>query len=141
MKTWHNNGERWYCDNRSLWKRFRQAVICFGGWENPNRTGWQFRLRDGHGPSLWMDAYPVTILRRLTLYGWGWDLKLKCGYLVCSREPSRDGKRYRQIYFSPNGIPSRATAWLWRPPHDVLAMTAEADAEATKRLRAMGIGE
>lgn len=51
--------------------------------------------------------WPVTVLGRLTLYGWGWDLRAFGTNLVWA--PREAG-----LYISPDGTPTRATRWIWR---------------------------
>src|SRR6266699_203698 len=75
------NGEQWYIDERSLWKRCRQWVIWIGGWEKANGTGW--RLHCEYDTSILMSPAPVSVLgHRLTWFGWGWQLKLKRRYYL-----------------------------------------------------------
>ena len=82
--------------------RLRRRIIWIGGWEKANCEGWRLRLDNGH----WMHPTPWSLFRRLTFYGWGWDLQLREGVLVKSREG---------LYISPNGTPQHhGTRWIWR---------------------------
>jgi hypothetical protein len=75
MRTLKWNGERWYIDERSLWKRCRQWLIWIGGWEKPNGTGWRFR--NSYDRSIFMPPFPISLLGHLfTFFGWGWQMKL-----------------------------------------------------------------
>lgn len=115
MKTWRDNGERWYCDDRSLWKRLRQWAVWVGGWEKANGKGWDLFLRvPGCRPRL-ASPTPVRIFGGLaTYYGWGFQIRLKQGYFVVSWRGEKGA------YISDNGTPSRAHHWLWHPPREVL---------------------
>jgi hypothetical protein len=77
MRTLKWNGEKWYYDERSRWKRCRQWLIWLGGWEKPNGTGWKFLIDYGNKKSL-MSPAPLSLFGHLfTWFGWGWQLKLK----------------------------------------------------------------
>jgi hypothetical protein len=105
MRWYKHNGEHWYADDRSLWKRLRQWVVWFGGWERPNGGGWSFR----GGPT------PVSLFgHRLTLHGHWFDVRTPAGYLVVD-------VRERTAYVSPNGTPRHAHTWIRGAPHDVVA--------------------
>lgn len=106
MKTWRFNGENWYCDSRSLWKRCRQWLIWLGGWEKANGAGWDFALS---GPA------PVSIFgHKATYFGWGLQVELRQGYLVWS------WRHGHKIYISRNGTPDCAHHWLTKPPLEIL---------------------
>lgn len=74
--------------------RLRQKLIWIGGWEKANCGGWHFDL----GPT------PITILSCLTIYGWGWQLRLPGTWLVWSKHSG--------AYLSPTGTPNKATRWF-----------------------------
>lgn len=105
MRTWHFNGEQWYCDERSRWERLRQWLIWVGGWELVNGKGWRFTIpcakpgKPNH--RLFMRPTPVSIFgHRFTWFDWGWDLKLPGRwYMVWSREHG--------WFVSKNGVPPR----------------------------------
>jgi len=84
MKTLKWNGEQWYIDNRSLWKRFRQWIIWIGGWELANGEGWSFR--SSYDKKLWMKPYPISFFKSITFYGWGWEVVLFNHKMVWSRD-------------------------------------------------------
>jgi hypothetical protein len=97
MRTLKYNGERWYVDERSLWKRVRQWVIWIGGWEKANGKGWQFLIDYGNKKSL-MSPTPISLFgHRITCYGWGWQIRIRRGcYLVSSKSG---------VYVSSDGAP------------------------------------
>jgi len=82
--------------------RWRQRVIWFGGWEEPNCGGWSFRRR-----GRWAEPTPISICRVFTYYGWGWQLRLPTTILVHSPTGT---------YCSPDGTPQAATRWLSKRP-------------------------
>ena len=81
--------------------RARHRLIWFGGWERVNCGGWQLR-RWGR----WLDPYPLSILGRLTFYGWGLQCRLPGTIFVWSWHGAR------RAYFSPDGTPRSATRWI-----------------------------
>jgi hypothetical protein len=97
MKTLKYNGEYWYTDERSLWKRVRQWVIWVGGWEKANGKGWQFTIDYGNRKGL-MNPTPISLFgHAITFYGWGWQIHLwKMGYFVCTKSG---------MYISSDGTP------------------------------------
>jgi hypothetical protein len=101
MKTLKFNGEQWYIDERSRWKRVRQWIIWVGGWELANGKGWRFSVKTPYGDKIRMGPTPVSLFgHRITFYGWGWDIKIpRYGWLVWSRESG--------LYVSSNGTPPR----------------------------------
>jgi len=110
MKTLRWNGERWYVDTRSLWKRVRQWVIWVGGWERANGAGWQFTAGRSGGRTVWMTPTPVSLFgHRITLFGHWFDLDVPSGRLVVNL-------RQRHAYISRDGTPNRAHHWLWGTP-------------------------
>ena len=85
--------------------RFRQRwLLWVGGWEEPNCGGWSLRWEYG-----WRNPAPVTVLRILTYYGWGLDLRLPWTILVWSWRGDRG------IYLSKDGTPGSATFWFRIP--------------------------
>lgn len=119
MKTWKWNGERWYCDTRSPFKRSRQWLIWIGGWEKPNGGGWRVRLNAWPGgwrrflpKSIGDSMAPVSLFgHRVTFFGWGLQIKKRGSrILVFSRCGLRKGQPTK-IYLSHDGTPSRATTW------------------------------
>lgn len=116
MKTYKHNGEHWYVDSRSLFKRLRNWVVWFGGWEKANGAGWKLRrdwpLRGFYGPT------PVAILgHRVTFFGQWMDIRLRRTYLVIRFRKSYSGGPY--AYLSDDGTSSRAHHWLFGAPHAV----------------------
>jgi len=114
VKTYHWNGERWYENDFSLWKRLRRWVVWFGGWETA-KGGWQFRIPGYARKWLWLSPTPVSLFgHRFTAFGWGWQVRVPGGWLVHSREDGR-----RRLYVSRDGTPNRAHCWIIGAPHDV----------------------
>jgi hypothetical protein len=118
MKTYHWNGDEWYERDWSVWHHFRHWFIWLGGWERANGSGWRLYLNTkkvgGGNRKLWLSPYPVSLFGgRITFFGWGWDLKVKGGWLVYSSI----GRR--KLYISPNGTPSQAVSWLIGAPDSV----------------------
>lgn len=76
MRTLKYNGERWYVDERSLWKRCRQWLVWIGGWEKANGAGWQFTLDLGNRKKL-MNPTPISLFgHAVTFFGWGGRIRL-----------------------------------------------------------------
>lgn len=140
MITYFHNGEGWFQENRSIWKRVRRWIIWFGGWERYDEQGrdsWRFRIRSSAPDSflaqlprwksrrwIWMDPTPLSLFgHRFTLFGWGWQLRVKGGWMVFSRKRYSDGER--KLYISHDGTPSRAHCWIWGTPADVKRAVAE----------------
>lgn len=85
--------------------RFRQLwLFWIGGWEKANCAGWEPRWEYG-----WRELTPVTILRAITFYGWGLQVRLPTTIFVWSWRGDRG------MFFSPDGTPGRATRWLRKP--------------------------
>lgn len=106
MNTLRFNGERWYVDRRSLWKRVRTWFVWVGGWEEANGAGWRFRIPVG-SRRIWMTPTPVSFLgHRLTIFGHWFDFRVPGGVLVVNF-------RERHAYISRDGTPSSAHHWLW----------------------------
>ena len=106
------HGYRAACKKLALspMREFRQRLLWFGGWEVPDLMqtdrglpAWRFRLEGG----TWMPPWPVSILRRLTVFSWGAQLSIFGTYAVVVW---RGG---RCAYLSPDGTPSHATRFLW----------------------------
>jgi hypothetical protein len=109
MRVYKHNGEHWYADDRSLWKRLRQWVIWLGGWELANGGGWRLRTSGGKVA----DPFPVSVLgHRLTVYGHWLSAVTPRGYVVVN-------VRERHAYVSTNGTPRGAHTWIWGAPHEV----------------------
>jgi hypothetical protein len=117
MKTMRWNGEYWYEDRRSLFKRVRSWFIWVGGWEKPhgNRIRdprWAIRRDDGtvRGPT------PITLFwHRLTVFNQWVSFRTRWGYVNWN---FRNGTFYNPIqkgyaYISRDGTPSSAHHWLW----------------------------
>lgn len=105
MRTLRFNGERWYVDSRSLWKRLRQWVVWVGGWERANGKGWALSTTNGRG-RLWLSPTPVSFFgHRLTIYGHWIGAGRRARLVVNFRD--------RYAYLSVDGTPSGAYAWLW----------------------------
>lgn len=116
MRTIHHNGEHWYEDRRSLFKRIRTWFVWFGGWEKANGAGWQLRrdkpMSGFYGPT------PVAILgHRATFFGDWFQVRLRRVYLVVRLRKGYSGGPY--AYCSPNGTPSQADTWLFGAPFEV----------------------
>lgn len=116
MKTLKHNGENWYIDTRSAFKRARQWLCWIGGWEKANGAGWTIPRAaiklDGYLESL----TPVSLLgHRVTFQWFGVDIRIRGRGILCwhwkQRRFERAGKGY--AYFSRNGTPSEATRWFW----------------------------
>jgi len=118
MKTYHHNGENWYYDTRSMFKRIRRWFIWIGGWEKANSSGWKlFRTRANGMRSLCNPA-PIALLgHRIIHYSWGMDFRLPRRWLSVHWG---DSLRGWYIYLSLDGTPSGATCWLLNPPYDVV---------------------
>lgn len=116
MKTYKHNGEHWYVDARSAFKRVRMWLVWFGGWEKANGAGWKLRrdkpLRGFYGPT------PVAILgHRVTFFGDWLQVRLSRTYLTVRLKQGYSGGPY--AFFSDDGTPSRAHHWLWGAPRNV----------------------
>lgn len=97
MRTMKWNGECWYIDDRSLWKRVRQWLIWIGGWEKANGQGWAFTIDYGNKTAL-VAPTPISLFgHAITFFSWGWQVRFwKRCYLVCSDSG---------IYVSSDGTP------------------------------------
>jgi len=108
VRTLKYNGERWYWDERSRWKRCRQWLIYIGGWEKANGKGWKFIIDYGNRRAM-MSPMPISCFgHRFTCFGWGWQIRMRRGYLVFAR----DG-----LYVSLDGTPpelGEQGRYLWR---------------------------
>jgi hypothetical protein len=119
MSAHRFNGECWY-EDEGLPRRALKWVAWFGGWEahSPKRE-WSLRrrsLRERLKPGM---ITPVSLFgHRITFFGWGWQLRLRGGYLVRGSEG--------RVYFSPDGTPHSATIWFKGAPEDVEKAAAEA---------------
>ena len=128
MKTLRWNGERWYVDSRSLWKRVRQWVIWIGGWERANGAGWQFSIKHPYRRvgRIWMGPTPVSLLgHRVTFFSHWFDFRIRSGVVVVNF-------RERHAYVSRDGTPNRAHHWLWGVP----VGNQEIDPDAVAKYRA-----
>lgn len=126
MRTYHHNGEHWYRRDWSLWHHIRHWLVWVGGWEKANGEGWEL-TRSYLGKRRLADPTPISLFgHRFTHYGWGWNLRVAGGYLVCVRDggPGRPGR----MYVSANGTPDRATTWFYGEPPEV-----RAEAEQSRR--------
>lgn len=100
MRTLKWNGERWYWDERSLWKRCRQWLIWIGGWEQANGKGWDFTLDLGYRKKM-MSPLPISLFgHAIVLFGWGGHIRLRRGR--CYFTWSQSG-----VYVSSDGTPPR----------------------------------
>jgi len=101
MRTLKYNGEKYYYDERSLWKRCRQWLIWIGGWERANGKGWKFLIDYGYKKGL-MSPAPISVFGNFfTWFSWGWQIKLAHlhRYLVWSKSG---------LYISSDGTPPRS---------------------------------
>jgi hypothetical protein len=106
MRTLHWNGERWYVNQQSAWKRVRRWFVWVGGWERANGEGWQFRT-PYLGRHLWHSPTPVSVFgHRATFYGHWLQVRVSSGWLVVNF-------RERYAFISANGTPNQAHCWLW----------------------------
>jgi hypothetical protein len=98
MRTLKHNGECWYVDERSLWKRVRQWVMWIGGWEKPNGKGWKFTIDLGKKKRL-MNPSPISFFGHFIIfYSWGGHIRFKRGcYFVWSKTSG--------MYVSSDGTP------------------------------------
>ena len=123
MRTIHFNGEFWYEDRSPLIWRFMKWFCWIGGY-------FQFR------PIKCWDVTPVSFLgHRITLYGWGWEIKTPWGWLVYSK-----GGGCRRCYISKTATPDGAHTWFFGEPHEVVE-SVEAwkdDLRLRKATRGMG---
>jgi hypothetical protein len=68
---------------------------------------------------------PVSLLgHRITFYGWGWQVRLRGGYLVKSKGA---------VYFSHNGTSDDATVWFRGTPRPVVAAAEKHAQEQAER--------
>lgn len=106
MKTYNFNGEGWYLDDRTLFKRIRQWFIWIGGWELANGKGWRFTY----------DPNPISIFGHwLTTYGWGLNFKIPSGWFVIVWNKHMG----RCIYISKNATPDKAHCWIYGTPDEI----------------------
>ena len=98
---------------KNQWCRWRQKhLIWFGGWELANCTGWRFRLEPTNlGKTIWMDPTPISILNRLTIYRWGFDLKCRRRHLPGWYVLTRIWRW--KFYWSLDGTPSHTGAKIY----------------------------
>lgn len=119
MKSWHCNGEYWYCRDFSILKRIRIWLIWVGGWEKANHKGWQFFRRNAKGKMRLRSLGPLSFFgKRFTYYNWGfWEFKLKRAkrWLVWSETG---------IYLSPDGTPGEHADFYFRKPKGPLAWSS-----------------
>ena len=110
MKTYHFNGENWYCRNWSLLHHIRYWFIWIGGWEKPNGTGWKFT----YAPRKLSSPCPITLLgHRIVIYGLNWfEIRFGKNWLVF-----HFGNRH--IYLSPDATPDNARVWLYGAPYEI----------------------
>ncbi len=125
MRLHRWNGERWWVDDKSVARRMCLWVLWPGGWQT--FTTWP--LRERLHPSKWT---PFSMFgHRVTVFGWGIQARAKGGYWVASKS----GHPW-SVYWSPDGTPSSATVWAFRPPPEVRFAAEAAQREADERLRA-----
>lgn len=104
MITYRNNGENWYRDSRSIWKRVRQWFIWVGGWELANGSGWKLKHDWG-----WASPTPISIFGHwATFYSWGTQFRWGRSWLVYSKHSG--------TYVSKDGTPSGAHIWITGTP-------------------------
>ena len=116
MKTYHHNGENWYCNTHSLLKRIRLWFVWIGGWEKANSSGWKFSIITVRGKRLWRSPTPVALFgHRVVCYNWGIDFRFPRRWL-CVHWGAPRGWR---IYLSQNATPDKADLWLLGPPFEV----------------------
>lgn len=120
LKTLKWNGEYWYEDNRTVWKRLRQWAIWIGGWEvqTEQLTAGAWTLWRGKEPT------PVALLgHRVTWYGHWFQARTPWGVLVVRFARDERGRMKREIesaYISHNGTPGGAHVWIVGADHHVL---------------------
>ena len=118
MKTYHHNGENWYCNTHSLLKRIRRWFIWIGGWEKANSSGWKLCLTRYDGTEFMRSPTPIALFgHRIVCFNWGIDFRFPRRWLCIhwSGPPSRGWR----IYLSQDATPSRADLWLLSPPYEV----------------------
>lgn len=132
MKTYRDNGERWYCDDRSLFLRIRQWFVWFGGWERADNKSWEFGFKTnvaGREKFHFMAPFPLSLFgHRIVFYGWGCDIQLPTGHLVWSRYGHS-----LQVYISKDGTPQGAHHWIYGTPHDIIEKADVAQQEADRK--------
>ena len=107
MKTLRWNGEYWYVDQRSPWRRIRRWCIWVGGWERANGAGWCLRIPSATGGHLWMSPTPISLAgHRVTIHRHWFQVRIASGHLVVDL-------RERHAYISRDGTPNNAHHWLW----------------------------
>jgi hypothetical protein len=122
------NGERWWTDDRPVWKRVLGWLVWIGGWHAHRQGNWTLRERLS-GEML----APVSLLgHRVTYFSWGIQCRMKGGYWVAVW---RLGKR---IYWSPDGTPSNATVWLYGSPPELVQAGAEDPVQPTRSAEESG---
>lgn len=101
LERW--NGERWYVDDRAIWRRVLTWFVWFGGLSASRR------LRRGI-------LTPTSLFgHRITFFAWGTQVRTRNGYWVWTRYARQE----RRIYWSPDGTPSGATIWVTKRPKHV----------------------
>lgn len=120
MRTYQNQGEGWYVDNSSLFRRVRRWIVWIGGWERAS-SGWRLVIVF-RGRRRLVSPAPVSLAgHRFTWFGWGWQVRCGRDWLVWCY-PARE--QPRRVYLSPNGTPSRAWKWFAGAPREVVTDAA-----------------
>jgi hypothetical protein len=105
MVVYRWNGERWYEDDRSLWRRALRWVCWVGGLDAHGLSAFKYGLEG---------LSPVSVLgHRVTWYGHWADIRTRWGILVVNW-------RDDHAYISRDGTPDRAHVWLRGAPRDVI---------------------
>jgi hypothetical protein len=138
MKTYKHNGEAWFADERSLFKRVRHWIIWVGGLEKVNQAGWtlesaRLSWRAFHDLPIhrrFLDCLtPISLFgHRATLQWFGLDIRVWGAYLCIHWRETKYGPARLRIYRSRNATPSAAHLWIRGVPSDVIT-----DAEAHQR--------
>lgn len=123
MKSVHWNGEMWYLRDESIPRRIVKWFIWTGGWRHLGDWNILQRSRYVKGKPWWRRISSPTPLslfgHRITIYGWGGQVRLRGRYLVWTNRRTGGNTRGYQVYISPDGTPMRAHTWLYGWPYQV----------------------
>jgi hypothetical protein len=115
------------------WQQWREKVVWFGGWESSELTQWDrgapaWRIRsrcEYTGKVRWHDPFPLRLFNRLTFFGWGWQLRIRRGYLCFSKTYAYEAFPDK-LFWSPDGTPQNPRArFFWRKRRPTKLAAAE----------------